>query len=114
MHGGRAARRESPPEVDQLAYSSPARDIVAISAEQFLVLRNLEDEPRGGGATEPFVGRRADLYRATDGAHVSTAMFPEPMRWLLRISRNSVIAVARSGRIVEAKLGPASPGAILK
>jgi hypothetical protein len=98
---------------DQFAYSSPARDILSTSPETLLVLRNLEDEPaKGHGQFQPYIGRRADVYRMLDGAHLGTATFDEPIRWLLRISKNAVVAIARSGRVVEEPIGKPIAGEI--
>jgi hypothetical protein len=110
----RAALTEARTGTAELDYSSPARDLLVTSADEVLVLRNLEDEPKAGGVkTEPFVGRRADVYRLPDGAHMGTATFAETVRWLLRVSGKSVVAIARSGRIVEARIGQPLAGSIL-
>lgn len=108
----RASLTKADVNVNELEYSAPARDIVPISAVRVLVLRNLEDEP-GPKGTVPFVGRRADLYRLPDGAHLGTATFPEPARWLLRAQDGAVTAIARSGRIIEARIAKPLPGAIV-
>jgi hypothetical protein len=106
----RALLEYADPGIDDLTlYSSPVRDLLAIGADELVVLRNREDVRTSRGMTTQ-QGLRADRY--TGGRHVASAIFPEPMKWILRSDAKHVTAVTKTGVVRVGEWGRPIAGGI--
>jgi hypothetical protein len=96
---------------DLLAYSAPARDVLAAEDGTLVVLRNREDLPSGKSITVNR-GVHVDRYDS-HGRHVGTATLTAPARFLLRPEGRTAVAVTDSGAILTAPFGAPIAGRIL-
>jgi len=99
-------------DVEDLAkYSTPVRDMIALTTA-LVVLRNREDVrlPQGVVTQQ---GIRADQYDA-EGRHTASAVFPEPMKWILRSDARHVTAVTTGGVVRVGRWGKPIAGGIVR
>lgn len=96
---------------DLTVYSTPARDLVGLKGGSLAVLRNIEEVRDGSGEVRESTGTVVDLYGPA-GRHVSSAEFPEKVRFLLRVDERGAVVLCSGGRIRTRAFGSRIPGGI--
>jgi hypothetical protein len=93
-------------------YSSPVGEIVPLGDGGLLILRNREDIRSANGRTTPVYRLHVDHY-GRDHRHLASAVFPEPVRTILRDEGKRVTALTLTGKVVSSAWQKPMSGVII-